>query len=66
MYIYYFYSFNLTYIKYKYAKIRCSLDMPSAKGVLCYLESSIVFKANVARHVRIQNDINHTFNFSTE
>ena len=23
------------------------------KGVLCYLEPSIVFKANVARHVRI-------------
>ena len=24
-----------------------------AKGVLCYLEPSIVFKAKVARHVRI-------------
>ena len=30
-----------------------------AKGVLCYLEPSVVFKAKVGRHVRIQ------FNYPT-
>ena len=56
-YIYYFYSFNLTYIKYKYANyavIRYAF-CACAYGVLCYLEPSIVFKAKVARHVRIGN-----------
>ena len=56
MYIYHFYSFNLTYIKYKYAKYAvdqiCFLSMQVLE--LCYLEPSIVFKAKVARHVRIQ------------
>ena len=28
-----------------------------AKGVLCYLEPSIVFKAKIARHVRISYSI---------
>jgi hypothetical protein len=43
--------------KVQICKIRCRLDMASAHVfmvILCYLEPSIVFKARVARYVRIQ------------
>jgi hypothetical protein len=34
-----------------------------AYGVLCYLELSVVFKAKVARHVRIVIKTKKSFNF---